>query len=164
MEEPNRAYRFRKRKSTNPGHWTYLGSDKAFQPLKIENWRMVLEALADNDEQRARRSGRRKKTEKDSAPLVVAALNKRHGYEGGSVTKYEPATNRGLADRFGTSPNALSRFLKDQFPKEKKPGKKYQAACRNKTIGGLLALWNRELPGRMADLTPGESGRPKEED
>ena len=109
--------------------------------------------------QPGRRTGRPKKIEKDSATLVVAALSKWHGYEGGSVTNPEPATNRGLADGYGLSPNALSRFLKDRFPEEKNPHKKYDAACRNGTIGTLLALWNREPPSRHADLLPHESGR-----
>jgi hypothetical protein len=106
-----------------------------------------------------RRTGRPKKTEKDSETLVVAALSKWHGYEGGSVTNYEPATNRGLADKFHLSPNALSRFLKKKFSKEKDPHRRYVTACHNETIGALLTLWNREMPGRHADLLPPESGR-----
>jgi hypothetical protein len=105
-----------------------------------------------------RRGGRPKKTEKDSATKVVAALNAHHRYESGSVTNYEAASNRGLAERFGVSQNALTRFLKDRFPDEERPFKKYQLACRNKTIGPLLALWNGELPGRHAGLMPHESG------
>src|SRR5579871_95860 len=69
---------------------------------------------AETGMQPAKRTGRRKKTEKDSASLVVAALNKWHGNEGGSVTNHEHATNRGLGEKFGLSKNALSRFLKDQ--------------------------------------------------
>jgi hypothetical protein len=106
-----------------------------------------------------RRTGRPKKTEKDSETLVVAALSKWHGYEGGSVTNYEPATNRGLAGQSGLSKNALSRFLKKQFSKEENPHKRYVAACHNETIGALLTLWNREPLSRYADLQPHESGR-----
>jgi hypothetical protein len=105
-----------------------------------------------------RRGGRPKKTEKDSATKVVAALSAHHGYESGSVTNYVPATNRGLAERFGVSKNALTRFLKDRFPNEEYPFKKYKVACRNKTIGTFLALWNGELPGHHADLMSHESG------
>jgi hypothetical protein len=36
--------------------------------------------------------------------------------------------------------------------------KRYAAACRSGRIGSLLALWNRELPDRHADLQPHESG------
>jgi hypothetical protein len=84
------------------------------------------------------------------------------------VTTYEPAKNRSLAAEFnkGRKPtdyklahNALSRFLKDQFPKEEEPHRKYVVACRNGTIASLLRLWNREPIDRHADLLPHESGR-----
>ena len=96
--------------------------------------------------------------------MVVSALCIHHGYESGSVTCFEAATNRGLAERFGLSPNALSRFLKEQFPEELRPHRKYVAACRNKTIGSLLSLWNRELPGRTVSLLPTESGQREDRD
>ncbi|MBI1913227.1 MAG: hypothetical protein HYS12_00460 [Planctomycetes bacterium] len=121
-------------------------------------WRAEQESAAERGK---RRPGRPKKTEKDSATFVVAALNKWHGYEGGCVTNYEPASNRGLADLFNKgskhkdyrlSENALSRFLKERFPGEEKPHKKYKVACHTETIDTLLALWNRELPARHAEL------------
>jgi hypothetical protein len=105
-----------------------------------------------------RRVGRPTKSEKDSATKVLAALTAHHGYESGSVTEHAPASNRGLAAQFGLSPNALSRFLRSRFPHEHKPHKKYVAACHNGTIGSLLMLWNRELPGHLANLTAAESG------
>ncbi len=96
--------------------------------------------------------------------MVVAALSVHHGYgEGGSVTTYDRATNRSLAEAAnrglrtgerGLSENALTRFLKDRGGY-----KKYATACRQRTIGTLLALWRRELPERLADLLPSESGR-----
>jgi hypothetical protein len=105
-----------------------------------------------------RPTGRPKKTEKDSATKVVAALAKHHGFEeNGSVTNYEPASNRGLAEAYGLSPNALSRFLSAKFVKD--GHKQYKIACRNDKIGAMLALWRGELPGRLADLLPEESGR-----
>ena len=126
---------------------------------RIREW-----AVASNsNKQKTPRVGRPKNTEKDSATIVLAALTAHHGYENGSVTNFEAATNRGLAAQFGLSPNALSRFLKSRFPLEQKPHKKYVAACRNRTIGSLLMLWNRELPAHMAELTTAESGRPNGE-
>jgi hypothetical protein len=98
------------------------------------------------------RRGRPKKTEKDSDAKVVSALNVHHGYENGSVTNPEPATNRGLAEMADLSNNALTRFLKARYPGESDPFKKYRVACRDRSIGTLLALWNRELPARLADL------------
>jgi hypothetical protein len=100
------------------------------------------------------RTGRPKKTEKDSATKVIAALSKHHGYENGSVTNYAPATNRGLAGQYRLGGNALSRFLKERFPKEAKPHKKYEAACRDGSLGALLMFWNRELPSCLPDLLP----------
>ena len=95
-----------------------------------------------------RRTGRPKKTEKDSATKVIAALSRHHGYqEGGSAMNHDPATNRGLADDFELSENALSRFLKGHGGYTK-----YKAACRNGTIDTLLALWNRECAARLAAL------------
>jgi hypothetical protein len=99
-----------------------------------------------------RKLGRSKKTEKDSVTKVVAALIEHHRYDKGSVMNYEPATNRGLAKIADLSSNALTRFLRDQFPSESEPFKKYQVACRNRTIGDLLALWNRELASLVASL------------
>ncbi len=108
----------------------------------------------------SRKIGRPKKTEKDSATKVVAALSAHHGYgEGMSITNRQPATNRGLAEKYGLSANALSRFLKDQFPEDKSPHRRYEAACRKGNIGALLARWLREAPSRYADLLPHESGR-----
>jgi hypothetical protein len=130
----------------------------------LENWFIEAEVrLAEGGGGRPakRKIGRPKKTEKDSATLVVAALNKWHGYD--SVTNFDPATNRVLAEKYGVSPNALSRFLKDRFPEEEKPGKKYKAACRNKTIIDYLKLWNRDLPDRNAAILPHESGRRDED-
>jgi hypothetical protein len=104
-----------------------------------------------------RRIGRPKKSEKDSTTKVVAALSAHHDYqEGGSVTDYEPATNRGLAEEFDLSANALSRFLKAQLGEG--GDRLYKIACRNRTIGRLLSSWNRELPARTARLLPHESG------
>jgi hypothetical protein len=97
--------------------------------------------------QPAKRTGRPKNTEKDSASKVIAALNVHHGYEGGSVTNYEPAKNRQLA---GVSKNALSRFLADKLGNG--GHKKYVAACQNASIGTLLRLWNGETPDRHAEL------------
>jgi hypothetical protein len=109
-----------------------------------------------------RRSGRPLKSEKDSATKVIAALNAHHGYgEGGSVTNPEPATNRGLAESYDLSANALSRFLAGMLGEH--GHKRYEIACRNGKIGAMLALWNRELPRRHADLLPHESGREEDE-
>jgi hypothetical protein len=112
-----------------------------------------------------RRTGRPKKAEKDSATRVVAALNVHHGYQNGVVANYDPATNRRLAavvnarlrpgDR-GLSDNALTRFLSDRLDGGYK---EYEAACRTGRIGTFLALWNRELPSRLARLRSHESGR-----
>jgi hypothetical protein len=102
-----------------------------------------------------RKTGRPKKTERDSATKVIAALSKHHGYEeGGSAMNHDPATNRGLADDFDLSENALSRFLKGHGGYTK-----YKAACRNGTIDTLLALWNRECAARFAALLPEERDR-----
>jgi hypothetical protein len=104
------------------------------------------------------RAGRPKKADKDSAAKVVAALIKHHGYEdNGSVTNYEPATNRGLAADYALSGNALTRFLQDKLGKNGQ--RQYKAACVNNKIGSYLALWNGDLPGRLAGLMPHESGR-----
>ena len=106
----------------------------------------------------ARKTGRPKKNEKDLATKVTAALGAHHKYKtDGSVTNYEPATNRDLAEKYGLSENALSRFLTDKLGKD--GHKQYAAACRGKKIDTFLALWNRELPGRLAKLMPQESGR-----
>jgi hypothetical protein len=102
-----------------------------------------------------RRIGRPKKTEKDSATKVIAVLSKWHGYEDGSVTNLEPATNRGLADgKFGLSANALTRFLANRGGY-----KRYASACHQRSVGSLLMLWRGELPDRHARLLPHESGR-----
>ena len=111
----------------------------------------------------AKQIGRPKKTEKDSCTKVVAALSAHHGYEGGgSVANREPATNRGLAKEHGLSANALSRFLADSLGED--GSKKYKAACRNGKIDIYLGLWNRELPGRLPNLTPQEYGREDDDD
>jgi hypothetical protein len=69
---------------------------------------------------------------------------------------YDPATNRGLADLVeGLAQNALTRFLQSK----KMSATEYNAACRQRTIGTLLALWQGELPSRMPDLTDQEYGR-----
>jgi len=139
---------------TKRGITTALGFVK-----RIRAW-----AVAENSKNRnSRRVGRPTNTEKDSTTRVLAALTVHHSYENGSVTQFAPATNRGLAEQFELSPNALSRFLRSRFPHEPKPHKKYAAACRNGTIGSLLMRWNRELPGHLADLTAAESGRPVDE-
>jgi hypothetical protein len=113
-----------------------------------------------------RKTGRPKNSEKDSATKVVAALSMHHGYEGGSVTNYEPATNRGLVDvanrrlaagERGLSENALSRFLTDKLGEG--GHNKYAAAWHQGAIGTFLALWRREAPERLAGLLPHESGR-----
>ena len=63
-----------------------------------------------------KRTGRPKATEKSMVDLVIAALSRWHGYgEGGSVTNYEPATNRRLAEQTpGLASNGLCRFLADR--------------------------------------------------
>jgi hypothetical protein len=111
-----------------------------------------------SDRSSKRRTGRPKSTEKDSATKVIAALAAHHGYEeNGSVTNYEQATNRGLADEYGLAANALSRFLAAKLGED--GHEKYAIACRQRTIGTWLALWRREMPGRLADLLPEEYGR-----
>jgi hypothetical protein len=109
------------------------------------------------------RTGRPKKTEKDSAAKVVAALSQHHGYgEGMSVMSREPATNRGLADQYDLSANALSRFLTSKLGKD--GHKQYHIACRDGRLGALLALWRGELPTRHADLRPGEDAKERTEE
>ena len=120
-------------------------------------------SAAKSDKQSARRTGRRKKTEKDSATLVIAALTGWHRYENGSVTNYESATNRGLAKKYDLAQNALSRFLKEQFPEEARPGKKYQVMCRTNKLHTWLATLNREAPDRLPGLQSHESGREDDE-
>lgn len=127
------------------------------------------------DDQSANRTGGRKRTgrprkdEKDSATKVIAALTKHHGYENGSVTNFEPATNRGIAHEYGLSQNALSRFLNEKLGKgnPKSGGHKgYIAACNRDArigIGALLTLWQGEVPERLAELLPHESGRDDED-
>lgn len=117
-----------------------------------------------------RKTGRPRKTDKDSAAKVVAALRAWHEYqEDGSVGNYEPASNRELADRYGKggsglAPNALSRFLKDKLGKDGDGHKNYTIACRNKSIGAMLTLWLGELPSRLLDLLPSEYGRGEDDD
>lgn len=110
---------------------------------------------------RPTRTGRRRKEEKDSADLVIAALTLHHGYQNGNVANDEPATNRSLAEMWnrGGKPgkrkladNALTRFLNN-----KGGMKKYQVACRNGKILGLLADWNREGLSHLAGLRPNEA-------
>jgi hypothetical protein len=110
-----------------------------------------------------RRTGRPKRSEKDSATKVIAALAAHHGYGVGmSVTNFEPATNRGLAEEYGMAANALSRFLNAMLGED--GHNKYVTACRNGKIGSLLALWQREMPGHQADLRPEEYGRDRHDD
>lgn len=110
-----------------------------------------------------RKTGRPNNAEKDSATKVVAALCKHHGYEdNGSIVDYTPATNRGLAERYGLSANALSRFLVAKLGQS--GHKRYVVACRQRTLGKLLTLWRGELPSRCADLLPHEDGRGYEDD
>lgn len=104
-------------------------------------------AVTGNTRQARRKTGRPKKSEKDSETKVVAALSKHHGYEpGGSVSNYEPAKNRDLAKEFDLSGNALSRFLTDKLGPG--GGKTYKNRCSQGKIGALLVIWNRELPSR----------------
>jgi hypothetical protein len=94
-----------------------------------------------------RKIGRPKRTEKDSATKVISGLTAHHGYENGSVTNDQPATNRSLAKKYDVGPNALTRFL------ESCGGyKRYKTACMNGTIRRLLAQWNRELPDRHSEV------------
>jgi hypothetical protein len=124
--------------------------------IKLETTKAI--KLRDAAKPGKRRTGRPKRTEKDSTTKVVAALSKHHGYEeNGSVTNYEPATNRELAKEYDLSPNALSRFLTAKL--RKNGHKMYRIKCRKKEIGILLTLWRGELPGRLADLLPEASGR-----
>jgi hypothetical protein len=116
-----------------------------------------------------KKGGRPKKNEKDSPTKVLAALCKHHGYEpGGSVTNVEPATNRGLAAQYNKGVtgrarmgnNALTRFLDAKYAKDGGKGhKRYEIACRQGTIGAMLALWCGELSLHVPDLLPGEYGR-----
>ena len=112
-------------------HWgldTIAGLDSTQMILFVE------QALRRRAWPSKRRAGRPKSTEKDSATKVIAALAAHHGYEeNGSVTNYEPATNRGLAKEYGLSPNALSRFLAATLGED--GHKTYGIACRKKTIG-----------------------------
>jgi hypothetical protein len=110
------------------------------------------------------RTGRPKKTEKDSVAKVVAALSQHHGYgEGMSVMNREPATNRGLADQYDLSPNSLSRFLTNKLGKD--GHKRYHIACHDGQIGTLLALWRGELPSHHSVLRPrGDAKEGVEED
>jgi hypothetical protein len=102
-----------------------------------------------------RRAGRRRKTEKDSAAEVIAALSKHHGYdEDGSVTNREPATNQGLAEAYGLSNNALTRFLAAKLGEG--ANKQYKAACRTGRVGAFLTLWRGELASHHTALRPGE--------
>ena len=107
------------------------------------------------------RPGRRKKSERDSDSLALAALCKHHGLDGNSVGNFEHATNRGLAAEFNKgkkanelklSENALSRFLKNK----NYALRKYKVACCDKSIGTVLALWRGELPSRLAKLKDDE--------
>jgi hypothetical protein len=123
--------------------------------IKLETARAKL--LRDTAKPSKRRTGRPRKDEKDSATKVIAALTAHHGYgEGLSVTHYEPATNRGLAEEYGLSKNALSRFLTAKLGED--GHKKYEISCRKKEIGTMLALWRGDLPGHLPDLLPSESG------
>lgn len=90
---------------------------------------------------RPKPKGRPGKDEKGSDAKVIAALSRWHGYDNGSVTNHEPASNRGLADKCKLSQNALSRFLKKYGG-----DKRYKVACRNGGIGQLLMLWRGEIP------------------
>jgi hypothetical protein len=107
-----------------------------------------------------RKAGRAKKADKDSATKVIAALSAHHGYDGRmGATKFEPATNRQLAQTYGLANNALSRFLAGPEGYQK-----YKNACRNRTIGALLALWNREVPNLRIGLLLPDSESVAEED
>lgn len=142
----------------------------------VKNWPDVREVIAeiqleetkakllrDSAKPSKRRTGRPKKTERDSATKLIAALTAHHGYEeDGGLANYEPATNRGLADKYNLSKNALSRFLTEKLGKA--GHKRYKIACQNKEIGTLLSLWRGELPGRLTDLRPEEYGRGEDDD
>jgi hypothetical protein len=107
-----------------------------------------------------RKAGRAKKANKDSATRVVAALSAHHGYgKQTDITNFEPATDRLLAETYGLANNALSRFLAGPEGRQK-----YKNACRNRTVGGLLAFWNRELPDLRISLPFDDAELASEED
>lgn len=106
-----------------------------------------------------RRTGRPTKNEKDSDALVIAALNLWHGYDAGSVAKWDKATGSGLAAKYNKKlksgdrklqNNSLSRFLKSRLGKD--GDKNYGTACINRSLVALLQTWNGELPERNAPL------------
>lgn len=109
-----------------------------------------------NKEDRKQR-GRKRKHEKDSDQLVIAALAKHHQYDSGSVLNYEPATNRGLAKNYKLSNNALSRFFEDKGGIDE-----YRHWCINQTIGIKIAVWRGELDQHL-HLRPEEYGRRAED-
>ena len=94
---------------------------------------------------------------------MFEALNLHHGYEKGSVTNYEPASNRELAEMWNkrrkTADYKLASKRALRFLTDHGGSKQYTIACHNETIGSLLARWNREFPVYYSDLTAAESGR-----
>jgi hypothetical protein len=76
---------------------------------------------------------------------TLAALTAWHGYDNGSVINREPATNRGLAEKYELTENALCKFLKTKGL----DAKRYAALCARGELGARLMLWNGELPSRL---------------
>jgi hypothetical protein len=107
--------------------------------------------------------GRRLKQETGNDTLVLAALKNHHKYEScGSVGNFDPATNRGLAEAYDLSENALSRFLERKLGGD--AGRIYKNLCAKQEIGYHLTLWAGEGSSRLADLTAAESGRRDDDD
>lgn len=119
-------------------------SEEQAEPTKEETAKPVTTAV---QKPTRRRPGPRANAEKDSATIVVAALTKHHGYENGSVGHYTPATNPGLAEKYGLANNALTRFLSD-----KGGVSGYKQACTSEKIGVLLKVWNREVSTHVIEF------------
>lgn len=89
-----------------------------------------------------KRSGRKPKSERDANLIVLANLRRWHRYEPGCVANDDPAPSSELA--IGTSSPSVSRAISKFFGSRKK----YEAACRNGTLAGILTLHSGDVPPR----------------
>jgi hypothetical protein len=131
-----------------PGDWI----EGIFSFVGEERWKrdlLLVQSLAEAKRlNKGRRPGKPKKGETPADTLIIAALVKHHRYEpGGRVGNWMPATGKALSemtklgDQDGVSTNAISKFWRAEkrFGERGKNG--YDAACRQKKIGRLLAAW-----------------------
>lgn len=100
-----------------------------------------------------RRPGRPTKVETSNDARIIAALTKLHGYDSdGIIGNHEPATGKAIAAEADVTRMAVTRFFAEKFKDvidaaanvRRTPQECYNAACRQRRFGDLLALWRNE--------------------